>query len=502
MSADNKVAQLLADSKLAFLNQQNEQALKLATEARKIEPNNPETHKCVANAYMSMGQLEEAVKCYTIAAKYDPANGNRYFDLGYACAAMERLGDALKHLAKAEELGCIPENLIQLYNLLGIICVQVGKLDDALINLEKAQKLVGVDLDLLQRKVVIYGMKNDIRKGLEVANQIKLISPSDYRGYQFAFKLLLQGEYLDIAEKELEKAAKYVEPNMNYYVDCISLEVAKYKKDGDKKHYENSLALVAESLEKTKPTVKEVTEAYINASEIYVQMEKADDALNCLNAALNPIGSFNLGFEVLVEQYEPRELTDYDLEDMIAEDRERIAEKFGDYGFEEFVESHEVDEDGTHDFLTELPEEEKNEEKYVLEADAEFSPSVELTEQINRLFTAAYTIKKDYDKVIAYAKKMQTSENIFNVHAGKYAEVNAHLLKGDADANARYEDLIKYYRNAMIKDPTDIMAATMRIQCFIDLGRYDEAENASMVLAEEARKPILDRIAKARQGGE
>jgi len=140
--------------------------------------------------------------------------------------------------------------------------------------------------------------------------------------------------------------------------------------------------------------------------------------------------------------------------------------------------------------------------KYVLEADAEFSPSVELTEQINRLFTAAYTIKKDYDKVIAYAKKMQASENIFNVHAGKYAEVNAHLLKGDADANARYEDLIKYYRNAMIKDPTDIMAATMRIQCFIDLGRYDEAENASMVLAEEARKPILDKIAKARQGGE
>jgi tetratricopeptide (TPR) repeat protein len=103
MSTDNRVAQLLADSKLAFLNQQNEQALKFATEARKIEPNNPDAHKCVANAYMSMGQLEEAVKCYTIAAKYDPANGNRYFDLGYAYAAMEHFGDALKYLAKADK---------------------------------------------------------------------------------------------------------------------------------------------------------------------------------------------------------------------------------------------------------------------------------------------------------------------------------------------------------------------------------------------------------------
>lgn len=55
------------------------------------------------------------------AVKYDPNNGNRYYDLGFALVTNEKLADALKNLTKADELGCIPENLVQLYNLLGIL---------------------------------------------------------------------------------------------------------------------------------------------------------------------------------------------------------------------------------------------------------------------------------------------------------------------------------------------------------------------------------------------
>jgi len=103
--------------------------------------------------------IDEAIEYYRTAVKYDPDNGNRYYDLGFALASAERFSDALKNLAKAEELGCTPENLVQLYNLLGILCFDIGRYDDALVNLNKAEKLIGIDVDILKRKAVIYGIK-------------------------------------------------------------------------------------------------------------------------------------------------------------------------------------------------------------------------------------------------------------------------------------------------------------------------------------------------------
>jgi len=47
--------------------------------------------------------------------------------------------------------------------LLGILCFDIGRYDDALVNLNKAEKLIGIDVDILKRKAVIYGIKNDIR---------------------------------------------------------------------------------------------------------------------------------------------------------------------------------------------------------------------------------------------------------------------------------------------------------------------------------------------------
>ncbi|MCM1187251.1 MAG: tetratricopeptide repeat protein [Lachnoclostridium sp.] len=180
---------------------------------------------------MSLERYDEAIKNYETAVKYDPGNGNRYYDLGFALATNEKLADALKNLVKAEELGCIPENLVQLYNLLGIICFDIGRYDDALINLSKAELLTGVNLDILQRKVIIYGIKGDIRNGLQTANQIKLVAPSEYLGYKLAFKLLIQAKRLDAAGTELEKAARFAVPTMDFYFDQMMLELEKYQLD-------------------------------------------------------------------------------------------------------------------------------------------------------------------------------------------------------------------------------------------------------------------------------
>ncbi len=97
---------------------------------------------------------------------------------------------------------------------------------------------------------------------------------------------------------------------------------------------------------------------------------------------------------------------------------------------------------------------------------------------------------------------MQASESVQNIYIGKYTEVNALKEMGSADAEARYKEVIKFFRNAMIKDPTDIMAVTFRVQCCIDIENYTEAEEICNLLTKEIKEPLLEKIAKAKRGGD
>lgn len=504
MTNSSNVTQLLSDSKLAFLNQQNDVALNLANKAIKLESNNADAYKCAGNALMSLERYDEAIKNYSLAVKYDASNGNRYYDLGFAQATNEKLADAIKNLAKADELGCMPENLVQLYNLLGIICFDIGRYDDALINLSKAEQLIGVNLDILQRKAIIYGIKNDIRNGLQVANQIKLIAPSEYIGYKLAFKLLVQAKRLDTAEKELQKAAKYAIPTMDFYFDQMTYELENYNIDKNKVHFHKALEIIETALKAIKPEITSVVESYINAAEIYLQLENADKTLECLNAAQAPVDAYNNGFTVVdLKLTPPVEVDEYAIDEMIEADREKMEEKLGEYGLEELVENTEPNEDGEREFLTEI-EEEQTQTQLPLKLDESetYKLSSDNKDQINRLYIGAYTLKKDFEKVIEYAKVLQASEGIQNIYIGKYTEVNALKEMGAADAISKYEEIIKFFRNAMIKDPTDIMAVTFRVQCCIDIKKYTEAEELCNLLAKEIKEPLLDKIAKAKSGGD
>ena len=494
-----KVSQLLADSHFAFINSQNNESLHLANEAIRLAPKNPDAYQCAGDAYMSLGQYEKAVESYKKAVKLDQNNGNRYFNLGYALATNEKAADAIKNLAKADELGCSPENTVQLYNLLGIICFDIGRYKDALVNLEKAEQIIGVDLDIMKRKVIIYGMKNDIRNGLLTTNQMKLVAPSDYTGYQLAFKLLCQANRLDAAERELEMAKKYAELSMDYYFDCMTFEIQKYQTDRDKQRYNKALTFIEEALKTLKPTSTEVIESYINAAEIYLQLEDPDKTIDCLNAAQNPVESYNLGFDIIDKDFEPVKLTEYDVEEMIEADKECIAEKYGDYGLEELAESIEPDENGVREYLTNVEDETDTEKTaYKLDETEEIELTPENIDQINRLYVGAYTLKKDFNKVIDYARKLQSSESVQNSYIGIYSETNAYKELGSPETKQKYEKTIKYFRNAMIKDPSDMAAVTFRIQCYMDIGQYEEAEQLCNLLANELRKPLLEKIEEAR----
>ena len=496
--------ELISDSQLAFLNQQNETALELANQAIALDAKSADAYKCAGNALMSLARYDDAIKNYRLALKYDPANGNRYFDLGFALATNDKLADALKYLAKADELGCATESVIQLYNLLGIICFDLGRYEDALVNLEKAEQLAGVNLDILQRKAIIHGIRNDIRKGLEVTNQIKLVAPSEYLGYQLTFQLLVQTKRLNTAAAELEKAARFAKPTMDRFFDQMSLELELYNVDKDRTHFRKALEIIREALVTVKPDLANTVDCYINAAEIYLQLEDGDRTLECLGAAMSPVAAYNNGFDIMSEPVAiPDLMNDYALDAELEADQEKLAAEHSDYELEEMFENTEPDDEGEREFFTELDEEGEEQEaaRYILEAADGEDLTAAQRDQINRLYMGAYTVKKDYQKVIDYARILQAGEGIQNTHIGRYTEANAYLMMGSEEAPAKYAEAIKFFRNCMLKDPTDLLAVTFRIRCCTDIGDYAEAERLCRLLAEEVRKPLLEEIEKAKSGG-
>lgn len=492
----------IASSTLAFSSQEYEKALEYAKEAIKEEPKNASAYKCAADAYLAMDNMGKAIESLTAAVRFDASNGNRYFDLGFVHVMNGSSGEGIKNLAKAEELGCSADNLLQLYNILGIMCFDSSRYDDALINFNKAEKLYGLDIDILQRKAVIYGLKEDVRNGLITANQIKLIAPSEYIGYKLAFNFLLQKNDFVKAEKELEKAKNYAKITMEYYTDCVQLEIEKRNTDKNDEHFIKSLKLIEYGLAHTKPSVKDVIEAYINAAEIYQQLKQPEQVIECLGAAGNPCESYNNGFKILFEKEMDVELTDYAVEDMIAEDRRKIEEKYGEYGLEELVASTEPDELGNRDYFTEIDVESETQTPYVLEEDDTIEISDGLNGQINRLYIGAYTMLKDYEQVINYSRKLQTSQDTQFEYLGKYTEVNAMKNLNMDDADQRYEELIQFFKNAMIKNPTDMMAVSLRAQCYLDIGKYDEAERLCSLLPKDSRNSLMEVINKVKNGEE
>ncbi|MDD6824799.1 MAG: tetratricopeptide repeat protein [Oscillospiraceae bacterium] len=497
----------VSESKTAFMNGNFDKALESAIAAIEAESTNAEAYSCAANACMSLQKQDKAIEYYKEAIKNDLKNGDRYFQLGFAYASAGRSADSLKSLARAEELKCSKEVYADLYQLMGIICFDARKFDDALINFKRAEFYIGPDLDLLNRMAIIYGIKNDIKKGLFVTNQIKLLSPSNYMGYKLAFNFLTQAKRYDLAEKELMKAKKYANINMEFYLDRMSLELQLGKEKSDNEYYKKALAWISRGLKESRPSVKEIAESYINASEIYLQLQEADNVINCLNATYNPAESYNMGFSIIPETFETHTLTEYDVEEMMEEDHLRNEEMFGPDGIEELAEQIEPDEEGNRDYLTFIDEAEESSNEndgnlYKADDSEKFNLSKENVDQINRLFVGAYTLKEDFEQVIRYAKMLQGSESNYISYMGRYVEVNSLMKLGRPESAEEYDKLIRFFRKVCMTDPSDMAALTYRIQCNIDIKNYDEAEKLCGLLNNAVRQEYLNRINKERTGGE
>lgn len=501
----DKVKLIVTDSKLAFMQGRYEESLRLAKQALDIDRKNPDAHQCAGNAYMSREDYESAIKSYKEAIEYDADNGDRYFNLGYAYATANQPVKALEMFAKADEVGCSPNVVGQLYKIMGMLCFDLQRYDDAVLNLIKSEKIVGIDMDVLQRKALSYSMSGQTAAGIEVANQMKILAPTDYLGYRIAFNVLLQEERLDEAEKELDRAERFANPDGEVFSDWVAYENARYELDGEKDHLYKAIDKLYEGLCVVPPDVDFAVRSYLNAAEIYVTLENADMAIHCLNAAENPVQSYNMGFSVKEMPELVPGPSGRPSEREINHAVEAVRRRYGDRRLEtmgrEMTAKARRSTPDADKYMT--PVEQKEETvSFHMDEGAQATYSEEILDRIYRLYVAAYTMKNDTVCIKAYASKLANSSDPHSQYIGKYSLVKALKAEGYEQAEEEYRSLLVFFRNEMIKDPSDLMALSFRVQCHIDLGEYDEAERLCDLLSDEFKKPLLEKIREAQTGGD
>lgn len=495
----------VSDSRLAFMQGRYEESLRLAKQALDIDRKNPDAHQCAGNAYMSREDYESAIKSYKKAVEYDADNGDRYFNLGYAYATANQPVKALEMFAKADEVGCSPNVVGQLYKIMGMLCFDLQRYDDAVLNLIKSEKIVGIDMDVLQRKALSYSMSGQTAAGIEVANQMKIFAPTDYLGYRIAFNVLLQEERLEEAEKELDRAERFANPDGEVFSDWVAYENARYELDGEKDHLYKAIDKLYEGLCVVPPDVDFAVQSYLNAAEIYVTLENADMAIHCLNAAENPVQSFNMGFSVKEMPELVPGPSGRPSEREINHAVEAVRRRYGDRRLEtmgrEMTAKARRSTPDADKYMT--PVEQKEETvSFHMDEGAQATYSEEILDRIYRLYVAAYTMKNDTVCIKAYASKLANSSDPHSQYIGKYSLVKALKAEGNEQAEEEYRSLLVFFRNELIKDPSDLMALSFRVQCHIDLGEYDEAERLCDLLSDEFKKPLLEKIREAQTGGD
>jgi len=497
----SQIDELISNSQIAFLQGNYKSALKYADSALEEDSNNSDAHQCAANAYMSFEDYEKAINHYQKAIDNDPENGDRYFNLGYAYASDNQQTEALASFAKADETGCSPNVIGQLYKILGMMNFDLGMYEDAIVNLTKSEKIIGVDEDVLERKALSYGLSGDLPNGIEIANQMKMFSPTKYTGYRIAYELLLEDDRLEEAEAELIRASKFAKPSAEFFFDCLSYEVARYKLDDNKAHLVNALRHIERGLATLKPTVYEVVDSYINAADMYIQLEDADMAIHCLNAAENPAYSYNERLSVLKpvfnqnNNYTPSERD-------ITKAIEDARRQYGDNAIARIAKER-MNNGESNEHFTPAPAVSRNADSaYKLDREEPVQYLQENTDKINRFYLAAYTIKNDINLIKSYASRLASSSDVQSKYIGKYSLVKALKDEKYPNIEEEYDDLIKFFRNASIKDPSDLMAVTLRVQCYADIGKYEEAEKLCDILSEDIRGPLVEQINSMKNGGD
>ena len=510
----------IANSNTAFAGGQHAAALDYAKKAIKECPKDEQGYVCAGKACMSLKKLDDAVANFEKAVEINPKDGNTFFLLGYSQAMIDKTAQALQSLTRAIENNCTDDLRAQIYKIMSLINTQKGDFKNALINLRQSEKIGGVDYELLQERAACYVALKDYRQTLFTLNQMKLLQPAKYRAYSLAFNLFMELGIYDEALSELERAEEFADVDMSYYNDKIAYAVSSYPNDRSDeamaKRWKNTLEAINNALTKGKPDAEDVFELYTRAAQVFVTMGCPENAIRVLDAAYDPVSSFNSGFSILPQSaFNKDPLSDIpqgltpEEEEAVMQERwdngefDEIREKIDEALMETMTDDPEELAEEIHKYLTpidSIPEEkEEQEEKYTISE--EFKMTQTQSDTRNAIYVSAYEAVKDYESMLEKARDLQSSNIVGNQYSGIYYELKYGKYMNKENWEKKYRERISFWTKRMIENPTDFISASYRIRAYIDIGDYENAEQICNCLPKALKDTLMTEVDKAKSGG-
>jgi tetratricopeptide (TPR) repeat protein len=290
---NEKIQEYLSNAETAFISGNHAVALELCEKAIAEDHSNADAQSGAGRACLVLDRLQEAEQYFQKAVEIDSTNGERYFDLGNIKFGLEKYPESLKNYAKAEQLGCSDDVLKKLYYQIGILSNMSGDTKSALISFEKADSLGVINADtkeMLLKRLQIYIESQDFASAENYAVQLKLLAPNEFRSYQIYFQILIAvGKYKQ-AENLLTEAEKYsdIESDVLNKVDmCFNKAMifalkAENEPESFIVHYQSALDVFEEFLKAPDLPQETITTTMISKAEIYLKLEKYDEAMQCV----------------------------------------------------------------------------------------------------------------------------------------------------------------------------------------------------------------------------
>lgn len=129
----------------------------------------------------------------------------------------------------------------------------------------------------------------------------------------------------------------------------------------------------------------------------------------------------------------------------------------------------------------------------------------EYAERARYTLIRCFSHKNDFVNARDYARILKDSENSFYKHYSYYAEAYA-CKRIAVTAHARSKDYldlynaaIAYYRNCAVTSPGDFLAYLFRAKCYVDIGKFDKAEELGKLLPADAQANLNDYINQERR---
>lgn len=509
----------LANFHLAFGSGNFNEALKYARNAIQAEPNRVEGYHSAGKACISLKKYSDAVAYFKKAIEISADDGNGYFLLGYAQILSGNTADALKSLTKAVESNCDDALKGQIYKMMSMINTDQGDFKNALVNLEQAEGFVDLDYEILQQKAACYASLKDFHETIFTLNQMKLLQPNRYEPYSLAFNIFMELEIYDESLSELERAKEYAELTMAYYNDRVAYTLLHDPADDTEKNiktkWQQTLVAIHTGLTKGKPDADQVFDLYLRSAQLYLSLENPQMAVAILDAAVDPVSSYNNGFSILAKE-QTELVSSKESVELSPEEEEAIMQEKWDNGEfddireeinEALMESSSYDSEDiaeeVHKYLSPIdviPKKENKTEKHILTGEFKMEPMQH--DMRNALYITAYELLEDYDSMLQKAKEMQASSIVANQYSGIYYELKVGKYTNKENWQKKYRERINFWTKRMLEDPTDFISASYRIRSYIDIGDYENAEQLCACLPTDAKEPLMDEIRKAKtQGG-